>query len=68
MSPPREYQRRYGGMIEHHSSFHHVLSRPFDKISFALENGRLILRGDGTWEYWDQGGILHLFSNSESEP
>ncbi len=55
-------------MIEHHSSFHHVLSRPFDKISFALENGRLILRVDGTWEYWDQGGILHLFSNSESEP
>ena len=56
-----EYQRRYqGGLIDHHPTFREAINLEYDKISFELEDGRLILRNDGSWEYWDKDAIIAL--------
>ena len=55
MTEEKKFQRRYdGGAIEHHESFAEACNLTYDKISFDLSGGRLILRSDGTWEYWDE--------------
>lgn len=46
------FQRRVDGELTLWSSFQEAISGPYDKVSFDLEGNRLILRKDGSWEYW----------------
>lgn len=52
------FQRRTDGDCSLWSSFKEALAGPYDKVSFDVEGGRLILRSDGTWEYWTEGGRI----------
>lgn len=46
-----KFQRRSCGVLEYHESFLEALREEYDKISFGVDGGRLILRSDGTWDY-----------------
>jgi len=50
------YQRRIDGMISEWDSFREAIGGPYGKVSFELENGRLMLYSDGTWAYRTEVG------------
>lgn len=53
-----DYQHRLGGEIKYYSSLRKALrNTPYAKVSFDVDGGRLLLFGDGTWEYWDEDGV-----------
>jgi hypothetical protein len=58
-----KYQVRYdGGALSFYDDLDTALAHEggFDKVSWTEGEGRIILRGDGTWERWTEASLLNM--------
>lgn len=53
--------------MEYHESFLEALREEYDKISFGVDGGRLILRSDGTWDYLNADSEEFSFGRTSLE-